>query len=171
MSLTSPEPAQAPVRPLPGLPEELLASITFLLKRLGFAAKERTMAAFEQIGLHPYHYAILLVLDEGSRETQGAIADALGYDRGQLVGLLDELEERGFIERRRDPNDRRRHLVQLTQDGRRTLTRLRTLMRQIEDEFLAPLDPDERAQLHALLLRLAEKHEPRCGPITLPAPR
>jgi DNA-binding MarR family transcriptional regulator len=171
MSLTSPQPAQAPIRPVPALPEELLASITFLLKRLGFAAKERTMTAYEQIGLHPYHYAILLVLDEGSRETQGAIADALGYDRGQLVGLLDELEERGLIERRRDPNDRRRHLVQLTQDGRRTLTRLRTLTRQIEDEFLAPLDPDERAQLHALLLRLAEKHEPRCAPITLPAPR
>jgi DNA-binding MarR family transcriptional regulator len=171
MSLTSPQPAQAPTRPLPALPEELLASITFLLKRLGFAAKERTMTAYEQIGLHPYHYAILLVLDEGSRETQGAIADALGYDRGQLVGLLDELEERGLIERRRDPNDRRRHLVQLTQDGRRTLTRLRTLMRQIEDDFLAPLEPDERAQLHALLLRLAAKHEPRCAPITLPAPR
>src|SRR5262245_34192647 len=100
MSLTSPPPSPVTRRPFPALPEELVASITFLLKRLGFFAKDRTMDAFEQIGLHPYHYAILLVLDEGSRETQGAIADALGYDRGQLVGLLDELEERALIERR-----------------------------------------------------------------------
>src|ERR671925_671160 len=137
---------------VPQLPEELLASATFLLKRLGFAAKERAMEAYERTGLHPYHYAVLLVLGEGSRETQGAIADTLGYDRGQLVGLLDELEERGLVERRRDPEDRRRHLVRLTPDGKRTLNRLRALARQIEDEFLAPLSDAECATLHALLL-------------------
>src|SRR6266516_3988154 len=161
MTVTSPQTTPSPT--VPQLPEELVASATFLLKRLGYAAKERTMEAYESTGLHPYHYAILLVLGEGSRETQGAIADALGYDRGQLVGLLDELEERGLVERRRDPNDRRRHLVRLTPDGRRTLKRLRTLSRQIEDEFLAPLSDKERANLHALLLRLAERHEPRCA--------
>jgi DNA-binding MarR family transcriptional regulator len=145
------------------LPEELLASATFLLKRLGFAAKEQAMEAYERTGLHPYHHAVLLVLGEGSRETQGAIADALGYDRGQLVGLLDELEERSLVERRRDPNDRRRHIVRLTPEGRRMLRRLRALARQIEDDFLAPLNDEERANLHALLLRLAERHEPRCA--------
>jgi len=151
------------------LPAELVGSTTFLLKRLGMAAKERSMAAYEQVGLHPYHYAILLVLDEGSRETQGEIADVLGYDRGQLVGLLDELEERGLVERHRDPNDRRRHVVHLTPDGKRTLGRLRTLTRQIEDEFLAPLGEDERATLHALLLRLAEKHAPSSAIASPPA--
>jgi DNA-binding MarR family transcriptional regulator len=152
----------------PRLPAELVASTTFLLKRLGFAAKDRALQAYEQTGLHlhPYHHAILLVLGEGSRETQGAIADALGYDRGQLVGLLDELEEHGLVERRRDPNDRRRHLVRLTPEGTKMLGRLRALSRQLEDEFLAPLTDDERATLHTLLLRLAEKHEPRCATAT-----
>ena len=153
----------APEITTPQLPDELVASVTFLLKRLGFAAKDRGMAAYEGTGLHPYHYAILLVLDEGSRETQGSIADALGYDRGQLVGLLDELEERGLVERKRDPNDRRRHLVRMTSDGKRTLRQLRALSRRLEDEFLAPLSPAQRDVLHGLLLRLAEVHEPRCA--------
>ena len=161
MNATSP---QTQPRAVPQLPEELAASATFLLKRLGFAVKERTMKAYEGTGLHPYHQAILLVLAEGSAQTQGSIADALGYDRGQLVGLLDELEEQGLIERRRDPDDRRRHVVRLTSDGKRTLKRLRTLSKEIEDEFLSPLGDKERASLHALLFRLAEKHDPRCAP-------
>jgi DNA-binding MarR family transcriptional regulator len=146
------------------LPQELLESTTFLLKRLGFAAKERALAAYEATGLHPYHHAVLLVLDEGSRETQGSIADALGYDRGQLVGLLDELEERELVERRRDPNDRRRHLVRLTDEGKKSLRRLRATAGRIDDDFLSPLDAEERAALHSLLRRLAEQHEPRCAP-------
>src|SRR5437762_12032256 len=154
MAITNPDTAAAPK--IPQLPAELVASTTFLLKRLGFAAKERAMQAYEGTGLHPYHHAILLVLGERSRETQGSIADALGYDRGQLVGLLDELEERGLVERRRDPNDRRRHLVSLTSDGKRTLQKLRTLSKRIEDEFLAPLSDADRTRLHALLLWLAE---------------
>jgi len=147
------------------LPQELVDSTTFLLKRLGFATKERSMKAYEEAGLHPYHFAILITVDEGSHETQGSIADALGYDRGQLVGLLDELEERGLVERRRDLNDRRRHLVQMTPEGKKALRRLRTLARQLEDEFLEPLSDADRAKLHELLLQLAEKHEPRCAPL------
>jgi DNA-binding MarR family transcriptional regulator len=162
MTVTNPE---TQPRTAPQLPEELVASATFLLKRLGFAVKERTMKAYEGTGLHPYHHAILLVLDAGSADTQGSIADALGYDRGQLVGLLDELEEQGLIERRRDPEDRRRHLVRLTSDGKRTLKQLRALSKEIEDGFLSPLGDKDRANLHALLLRLAEKHEPRCAPL------
>jgi DNA-binding MarR family transcriptional regulator len=156
---------QTPLAAAPRLPQELVESTTFLLKRLGFAAKDRTLAAYEQTGLHPYHHAVLLVLDEGAPETQGSIADSLGYDRGQLVGLLDELEERELVERKRDPNDRRRHVVRLTPAGKKMLRRLRTLAAQTEDDFLRPLDEQEREALHGLLLRLAETHEPRCAPL------
>jgi DNA-binding MarR family transcriptional regulator len=146
------------------LPAELRASSLVLLKRLGFNAKQRSLEEYEQLGLSPYHHAILALLDEGLPETQAAIADSLGYDRGTLVGLLDELEEKGLVERKRDPDDRRRQLVRLTPDGKRMLGRVRALAARLEDEFLAPLDAEQRESLHALLLLLAAQHEPRCAP-------
>jgi DNA-binding MarR family transcriptional regulator len=142
------------------LPRELAESTSFLLKRLGHTAKERAMAAYEEAGFTPYHHAVLALLDESSRETQGAIADALGYDRGQLVGILDELEEHGLVDRRRDPEDRRRHIVRLTPDGKRALTTVRKLSARLDQDFLGSLSDKERAALHALLAKLAEEHLP-----------
>ena len=149
--------------PLPRIPEELIASPTFLLKKLAMVAKARSLEAYEQVALNPYHHAVLALLDEGSTETQGAIADALDYDRSQLVGILDELEERGLVERRRDPADRRRHIVRPTAAGRKTLAKLRALAASLEDDFLADLDESSRARLHEILLELASRHVPGCG--------
>src|SRR3954449_11221917 len=143
-------------------PAELVSSTIFLLKRLGMAAKEQTIGAFDDAGLHPYHHAILAVLDEGSQETQGAIAEALGYDKGQLVGLLDELEDAGLVVRNRDQADRRRHIVQMTAAGRKALGRARRLSSRLQDEFLSSLTDKERTQLHALLVSLADQHLPQC---------
>jgi DNA-binding MarR family transcriptional regulator len=131
------------------------------MKRLAMLQKDRAGAAFEETGLSPYHYAVLALLEEEPPETQAMIADALGYDRSHLVGILDELEERSLIERKRDPGDRRRHLVTLTPDGKRTAAKLRSIVTKLEDEFLAPLDAKERKSLHRLLLRLACYHDPR----------
>lgn len=156
---------KAPSRPRPARPpRELVSSTSHLLKRLGWSIKERSLEAFEGSGVSPMHYGVLVLLEEDPRETQNMIADALGYDRSHLVGLLDELEEAGLIERRRDPEDRRRHLVSLTAKGKTALTRLRAIATQVEDEFFAPLDADQRATLHALLLRLAAAHDDRYAP-------
>ena len=120
----------------PHLPGELVSSALFLLKRLGMSAKEQSMEAYDEAGLHPYHHAIL--------------------------ALLDELEGDGLVERRRDTVDRRRQTVTITPAGRKTLERLRGLSAEMEDEFLAPLSASERKELHGLLLRVASQHLPNC---------
>src|SRR2546423_1543791 len=127
-------------------PRELVSSSSHLLKRLSWVLKDLFGAAFDATGLTGPHYAVLALLEEEPRETQAMIADALGYDRSHLVGLLDELEEHGLIERRRDPADRRRHLVTLTAEGKRTLHRLRKIVKRADEDFLAPLDSGQRDQ-------------------------
>jgi DNA-binding MarR family transcriptional regulator len=141
----------------------LLLSSAFLIKRLGMMIKESSLTALEPKGLTPQHSAVLTLLDDGIRETQGEIADTLGYDRSHLVGLLDELEQKGFAERQRDPADRRRQLVSLTPAGRVALGELRAISRKVEQELLEPLAADERETLHALLLQLTAHHDPRCA--------
>jgi DNA-binding MarR family transcriptional regulator len=135
----------------------------FLLARLGVEIKSRSIAEFAEDGLTPYHFSVLAMLDEGARETQATIADTLRLDRSQLVGLLDGLEQRGLVERRRDQLDRRRQAVSLTAEGRETLVRLRGVIDRIEAEFLAPLESQEREHLQGLLFKLAQYHDPRCA--------
>ena len=143
------------------IPEELLGSTLFLLARLGYALKARLVEEFEQAGFNIYQYGVLATLYEGACGTQAMIADALHLDRSQLVGVLDELEERGLVERQRDPNDRRRHAVSLTSEGKRELVKLRKLVRRIEEAVLEPLEQRSRDSLHRALLTLALHNDPR----------
>lgn len=146
------------------LPAELLANPLFLLGRLGLAVKARAVEEFDRTGFGPYHYSVLALLEEGARETQASIADTLELDRGTLVGLLDDLERHGLVERERDRNDRRRYLVRMTPAGRRQLVAFRAILERLEEEFLAPLDEADRAALLDQLSRIAGHHDPRFSP-------
>lgn len=157
VELTKPKPAQDAA----SVPREFTRSPSVLAKRAGMIAKEKTTAAFEDASAVPFAYPVLALLSQGACTTQAAIADALRYDRSYLVGLLDELERDGLIERRRDSNDRRRHVVTLTAAGESELTRLRGIVRDVDSELLAPLDSAERKTLQSLLAKLVAAHDPR----------
>jgi DNA-binding MarR family transcriptional regulator len=146
------------------LPRELAESQVFLLGRLGYELKRHAIEELEAAGFSFYDYSVLALAAEGACTAQSSMADLLRLDRSQLVGLLDGLEERGLIERRRDPSDRRRHLINITTTGASELTRLRAIVKQIEDEFLAPLDAESREQLYELTVRLACFHDARFAP-------
>jgi MarR family transcriptional regulator, lower aerobic nicotinate degradation pathway regulator len=142
-------------------PREFTRSASFLAKRVGIIAKERTLDAFEGVGAAPFAYPVLALLGQGACTTQAAIADSLRLDRSYLVGLLDELEGEGLIERKRDAHDRRRHVVTLTGAGERELVRLRGIVHEVDAELLAPLTAAERKTLQELLGKLAAAHDPR----------
>ena len=143
------------------LPEELRACTAFLLARVGSAIKLTAIEEFEREGFSMYQFSVMAVLSEGVKETQATIADTLKLDRGQLVGVLDGLEEAGLIERRRDQSDRRRHTVSLTPSGKKQLVKMRTIVKRIEDQFLKPLDDKSRTALHDALLRVAAHNDDR----------
>jgi DNA-binding MarR family transcriptional regulator len=144
--------------------KELAHSSGYLLARLGMAYKAQATARAEEFGFELYDYSILAILGEGARETQAMIADALTLDPSRLVALLDSLEERGMVVRQRDPQDRRRHVVSITDTGHSELARLRAMVGQLEDEFFAPLDLASRKALHSMLVALATQNDPRCCP-------
>ena len=127
-----------------------------LINHLARVARRRSEVALEPTGLRPRHVVALTILREGGAMTQGALGEALRLDPTNLVGLLNELEEASLLERRRDPLDRRRHIVELSETGARAIARAERELASVQDEVLAHLDEDERATLHGLLLRAAE---------------
>ena len=98
-------------------------------------------------------YVALSFLTDHDGASQQALGEALCVDANNLVLLLNELETAEYAERRRDPLDRRRHLVHLTATGRRALDHAERAQEGVESEVLAALDPDERATLRDLLAR------------------
>ncbi|HEV3094927.1 MAG TPA: MarR family winged helix-turn-helix transcriptional regulator [Solirubrobacteraceae bacterium] len=122
-----------------------------LLTRLAKQVYRRS--SDELLGMHLRHLMTLSYLRDHDDAPQQELAEAFCMDANNVVLLLNELEDRGHIARRRDPTDRRRHRVELTPAGRRALIGAERAQESIEDEVLGALDPDERATLWRLLTR------------------
>jgi DNA-binding MarR family transcriptional regulator len=120
------------------------------LARVGRRAAEATMSPG---GLRPRHLiALKLLRDDGPASQQG-LSQALRLDPSNVVGLLNELEERDLITRRRDPSDRRRHIVEMSTRGEEELCLAFTRLSVVEDELLSALSAEEKATLYHLLVR------------------
>ena len=112
--------------------------------------------------LRPRQLVALTLLDAHGPVSQQALGDALRLDPSNVVGLLNELEERGLVTRRRDPADRRRHIVELSAAGADELAHTSSRLRLVEDELLAALSAEDRATLHSLLVRVVGAAAPAC---------
>ncbi|MFI0350214.1 MarR family winged helix-turn-helix transcriptional regulator [Actinomadura sp. 9N407] len=105
-----------------------------------------------------WHYAVLASLQEHGPGSQATLSRRTGIYRSDMVGVLNELAERDFVERTPDPDDRRRNIITISARGRRHLHRLDKVLDDLHDELLAPLSPAERDQLVRLLTRLLDHH-------------
>jgi DNA-binding MarR family transcriptional regulator len=105
--------------------------------------------------LRTAHLMLLTLLRDHGATTQAGLAEALRLDPSNLVGLLNDLERRGMVIRQHHPDDRRRHIVTIADDGITELHNTEQRLAAAEDRVLGALDPDERARLHCLLMRAA----------------
>src|SRR5487761_207320 len=122
-----------------------------LLHHLARRMRLRTEAVLAPLGLRPRHLVALTVLRDRGSSTQQALAATLEMDGTNIAGLLNELEAKQLIERRRSPEDRRRHLVELTGVGAEQLAKAEFALSAVEDEVLGALDDSQREALYSLL--------------------
>jgi DNA-binding MarR family transcriptional regulator len=133
-----------------------------LLDHLARRMRLRAEAVLAPMGLRPRHLVALTVLREHGGSTQQALAATLEMDGTNIVGLLNELEAGNLIERRRSPQDRRRHQVVLTDAGTEQLTKAECALSAAENEVLSALDENQRETLYSLLQQAAAGTVPSC---------
>lgn len=97
--------------------------------------------------------AMLVALRDQGDLPQNELCGMMKLTQNTVVTWLNELEDAGYVARNRDPDDRRKHNVTLTEKGSEALERAETELRRLEDEVLAGLSADERTQLRRLMAK------------------
>ncbi|MFD8706584.1 MarR family winged helix-turn-helix transcriptional regulator [Kitasatospora sp. NPDC059648] len=138
-------------------PPTLTSSLSFRLGTLGTVATARFTAAIEERGLKPKHVALLAALDAGAASSQLELAQAMGVAPSLVVSLADQLQALGAVARERDPVDRRRQTLALTEDGRALLHECAAQAHAVDAELAAALSPAERETLRRALGVLARE--------------
>ena len=133
-----------------------------LLDHLARRMRLRSEAVLAPLGLRPRHMVALTVLRDGGGSTQQALAATLEMDGTNIVGLLNDLEAKNLIERRRSPEDRRRHTVELTEAGATQLSNVEFALLSAEDEVLGALSETQRETLYNLLQQAARGSDVSC---------
>ena len=126
-----------------------------LLLKVGKAAERRFEKALKPTGLTPRHLGVLFEV-QACPTSQQALIETIGVDPSKLVGLLNDLEAEGLIVRKRDPEDRRRHIVEVSAKGSARLEEAKKTAAEVETELLAGLDEAQVEQLLMLLAQVAD---------------
>lgn len=156
----TPTPDQA--APDPALLPMLGDRVGFLLAKLHnrWAAESVEILSAAGIGLTGLHFGALSIVDEMGPMSQQRLGCLIGKDRTTIVAIVDELEQEGLVERRRNPEDRRAYALEVTAEGHRWLAEARPVLIAAEEQLLDGLDEEERRTLLDLLRRMLFGDEP-----------
>jgi DNA-binding MarR family transcriptional regulator len=132
--------------------DDLAAMLQPLLRDL-VAAELPVLAAHD---MSMWGYVVLSALDSSPVRTQAALAEAIGADKTRIIGTLDELQRRGYIERRPDPDDRRVRLLEITPAGRAAKNAVQSDIQRGEERWLSELTAQERVVFLRALARLTQ---------------
>jgi len=139
-----------------------------LLTRLAKVVYRRSSEGL--LGMRLRQFVTLSYVRDHGPVQQQQMCEMLSIDANNLVLLLNELEDAGHVRRWRDPGDRRRHIVELTDGGRAALERAERAQETIEDDVLAALSPAERSTLRELLRRALAAAAPPATEVIDPSP-
>jgi DNA-binding MarR family transcriptional regulator len=131
-----------------------VVGISFLLSQVGAHAAYKFEESLSAVDLKPYHAGLLRMLDANPGLSQQDLSNLFGVFPSRLVVLLDQLEARRLIRRRKNPSDRRGHRVYLTKAGQKALTTIGKLTRGLETELCSALSDEEKATLLSVLERI-----------------
>lgn len=131
----------------------------FLLAQLGAHAADHFAQQVAQLGLTPPQTGLLREIAGNSGSSQQQLAARLGLLPSRVVSFIDDLEERGLVQRERSTTDRRQYALQLTQDGQAMMRRIGELARDHERNLCLALNESEQTQLTDLLRRIADQQE------------
>ncbi len=141
-----------------GAPQRLRGTATWLLSQATTHAHRLVSEALGAVDARRYHYSLLAALDEFGPASQADLGRRGGLDRSDVVATVNQLADRGFLERRPDPGDKRRNIVTITPSGAAHLRHLDRVLGQAQDALLAPLSAAEREELVRVLNVVLEHH-------------
>ena len=130
------------------------AGVTALLLQMSRAIYRHTPESM--LGMPLKEFAVLVILRDHGAASQQSMCEMMCVEANNMVLWLNDLEAAGHALRRRDPSDRRRHIVEITAGGLEALERAERAIEGVEDSVLAALDQEERRQLHHLLAKALE---------------
>ena len=133
------------------------AFTAFLLTQIGALVSLEFGERIAKFDLVPQHAGIVRMLRIDPGLSQRALAERMGMLPSRLVALVDVLEEKGLVERRQDPDDRRTHALHLTEMGWEVAQTISRIGMEVDSEVCAALSTEEKAQLTGFLARIADQ--------------